>query len=407
MKRGDHFHFGPPAAVGAAAVSLAVWMTVAILSGPVLAQAPPDVGIVMSVSGEARYDNPADMDGPEPVQAFMKVRRGDRIFLTDRGRIDLLFLEKGRRETWTGPARLTLAAAGAVPDDPGATPEVSVVKAPVSMAIEGTGLPLPRDQIARGGVNVVRGLVGDCPEGTTPLPRPVSPLSPEDRAEIASARSIYEDLRRQTHAVDPLPDLYYLSVLSRHEQFKEMDRIIDRLRRIHGDLPALGKWSSWIGDNYPVRLSFFLLTPDDGCRRGPACFGLGDMGYFRKTGPCPASELDQKQIHTGDILTFALANTSDSPLYCSVVNIDGAGKIELLFPEAAGDPETARLAPGAVLDLFSDAGIGLMPESPGREIIRVYLSPSPLSKPDLTQIREGTADHLNTIDARLRVSKRS
>jgi hypothetical protein len=275
-------------------------------------------------------------------------------------------------------------------------------------------------------MTVVRGLFDDCSR-VAPAPRPVTPLSPADRAALAEARKSYQDMRRASHAVDPLPDLYYLSVLARYDRFGEMEKIVDRLRRIHGDLPALEKWTAWIRDNYPIRLSFFLLKPDSGCRRGRACLSLGELGRFRKHGPCPASELDEKHIQPGDILTFAITNTSDEPLYCAIVNIDGDGKIERLFPDPAGHPAEdpiessaedstddstddsadARLAPGGVLDLFSDAGIGLMPENKGVEMIRVYLSPSPLSTADLARIEEGTADHITAIDALMRVSKRS
>lgn len=387
------------------AVRAAVFTAVFLAAWTLWAQTPPDVGLVMSVSGKAQYGNPGDAADPEPVQAFMKVRKGDRVLLSDNGRIDLLFLENGRRETWTGPARLTLAASGAVSEDPDATPEVTAVKAPVFMAIEGSGLPLPRGRIARGGVSVVRGLFDESPEAT-PVPQPVRALGDADRAELASARAVYEDLRRRTPAGDPLPDLYYLSVLARYEQFGEMDRIIDRLRRIHGDIPALEKWDVWVRENHPVRVSFFMLKPDDACRQGPACFGLGDMGYFKKSGPCPVSELPQRDIRTGDILTLALANTSNTVYYAYIVNVDPSGNADILFPESFGDPYAARLAPGKVLDLFRDAGIGLMPAEPGRETIRVHLGAEPLKKPDRKRLKAGGTDDMTTIEARARISKR-
>jgi hypothetical protein len=379
-------------------------MAATAVPGAGFAQTPADVGMVLSASGQANYTNPADKDGPEPVQAFMKIRAGDRIDLSDGGRIELMFVESGRRETWRGPARLTVGRTGAVSADPNAAPEVAAVQSAVANAIGASGLPLPRGRIARSGVNLVRGTAGECPE-PPPIPRRVSPLTPSDRAELASARRIYEDLRRQVPAADPLPDLYLLSVLARYEQFGEMAVIVDRLRQVHGAIPAVVKWGAWIRENYPVRLSFFLLTPDDACRRGPACFSLGDMGYFRKSGPCPASELPEKAVRTGDILTFALTNTSDAAVYCALVNIDAAGKTERLFPEAAGSPETARLEAGKTLDLFSDAGIGLMPEKPGRETIRVYLSPEPFSGSALSGIKEGATDGMETIDAILHVSQ--
>lgn len=388
-----------------AVVCLALWAAGAVLPCEAAAQTSPDVGLVMSVSGEARYGNPGEPADPAPVQAFMKTRKGDRIFLSDKGRIDLLFLENGRRETWTGPARLTLTPSGAVSDNPDATPRVTAVKAPISMAIMGSGLPLPRGQIARGGVSVVRGLFEECPEAA-PEPRPVMTLGDADRAELASAHAVYADLKRQTPADDPLPDLYYLSVLSRYEQYGEMNRIIDRMRWAHGDAPAVEKWNAWVRENYPVRLSFFMLKPDDACRKGPACFGLGELGHFKKTGPCPVSELPQRDIRTGDILTLALTNTANSVYYCYIVNVDPSGKTDILFPESFSDPHAARLAPRDILDLFRDAGIGLMPAEPGRETIRVYLSAGPLKEADRTRLKAGKTDDLTVIEATAYISKR-
>ncbi len=382
-----------------------LWMATAALPGAAVAQTTPDVGLVMAVSGEARYTHPGETGGAEPVQAFMKIRKGDRIHLSADSRIDLLFLSSGRREAWRGPVRLSLTAEGGVSEDPDVTPEVTAVKAPVSLAIEGSGLPLPRGRIARGGVNVVRGLFDARPD-PAPAPRPVAPLSPADRAELASARRTYAELNAQSPPADPLPDLYYLSVLARYQQYGEMDRVIDRLRRRHGDLPALEKWRAYIRDHYPLRVRFFLLTPDKDCRRGPACFGLGDLGRFRKSGPFPVSSLPETDIQTGDILTFDLANTSERTYYCAVVNIGPSGNTEILFPESFSAPETTRLAPRSVLDLFSDAGTGLMTDRPGRETIRIYLSPEPLKEPDRSRLTGGATDDMTTIDATAYVSER-
>lgn len=382
----------------------AVWAATMVFPLQASAQPGLDVGMVMSASGNVRYMDPNGPEALQPVQAFMKIRQGDRIVLANAGKIELLFLRNGRRETWAGPVSLTLTSTGAVSDDPKATPEASLVQARISLALKDSGLPLPRGRIEKSAMAVVKGGLFD--KKSEIKPRPVRVLGDEDQAKLAEARQICREMRQKAHPDDPLPDLYILNILAQYEKFGEMKPIIDRLRRTNSDSPALDQWEAWVHENHPVRLSLFLLQPDSDCREGPACLDLGSLGWFHKSGPFQPYEMADKTVETGDILTFSLANTSESVQYVDMVNITYDGKVEHLFPFSDQDPEAARLDPGEVLDLLTNAGVGMMPEHPGIEIIRVFLKQQPFSASDRQQFEKYETSVCPGIEVSVLVKKR-
>ena len=60
-----------------------------------------DVGLINQVAGDVSY---ASGSGAGKVQAFMKVRQGDRFTVAAGAQVRLVYFNGGRQETWRGPA---------------------------------------------------------------------------------------------------------------------------------------------------------------------------------------------------------------------------------------------------------------------------------------------------------------
>lgn len=140
-----------------------------------------------------------------PVEAFVKLKDGDRLNLEKDGRLQLVYFDSGRQETWTGPGRLELTpqegkASGLAPAEVKSLPLVMARQLARTPALDSQG---------RGGVTRLR---------SVPSPDALSKL--EDS---------YKDLRSRAAAGDLEPEMYLLSGLF------EM-RELDRVERVLGDL---------------------------------------------------------------------------------------------------------------------------------------------------------------------------
>ncbi len=70
------------------------------------AGANPDVGLVLQVQGEVSYAG-VEEGKPGKVQAFMKIRQGDRLQVPAGAAIKLVYFSaQGRQELWRGPVEV-------------------------------------------------------------------------------------------------------------------------------------------------------------------------------------------------------------------------------------------------------------------------------------------------------------
>jgi hypothetical protein len=161
-----------------------------------------DVALVMSVRGKVtRLVEPV----PSPIEAFVKLRRDDRVDLSRESRLQVVYFESGRQETWSGPGRLELTASEGKSSGL-ATPEVKAL--PLVMARQLARTP-SLDSQGRGGVTRLRAL-------------------PSQDA-LTRLDDTYRSLRSGAAQEDLAPEAYLLSGLF------EM-RELDRVERVLGDL---------------------------------------------------------------------------------------------------------------------------------------------------------------------------
>ncbi len=203
-----------------------------------------EVGLVTGVSGDVTYENESDQEEPANVQAFMKIRKGDRFKVHTGGMIQLVYFSNGRQETWKG--HLTLVAGDGETkvrkNEADVQPEVKTLPTTVAQALGSSSMPLPRSVPTSGAVQI-RGVNGKS-SGASKAP---AALSEKEKQDIAAAETASRGLREGRDPGDVTPELYLLSVLADYGQYAEMTKVIDAaLQRQPGNagLLQLKDWAA-------------------------------------------------------------------------------------------------------------------------------------------------------------------
>jgi hypothetical protein len=165
-----------------------------------------EVALVMSVQGKVtRLAEAAQV----PVEAFVKLKEGDRLGLEKDSRLQVVYFENGRQETWSGPGRLELTPREG---KPGGLRAPETKQLPLVLARQLARTPTLDGQ-GRGGVTRLRS-----------VPRQDALIKLEDT---------YQDLKRRGEPNDLGPEMYFLSGLF---ELRELDRV----ERVLGDLQQDG-----------------------------------------------------------------------------------------------------------------------------------------------------------------------
>ena len=202
---------------------------------------PPDVGLVIQLSGDATYWNEDYQKTPEKVQAFMQVRQGDHFKVTAGVMIQLVYFQNGRKETWKGTASFVAGDAQSRPEgEKGlqAQPEVMILPAGASQGMRRIPVLLRRAGLSRSGGMQIRGVGGGSLKAIAPIE--------EERTQIAMAKETYQSLRKQTRADDITPELNLLGILADYEQFEEMEKIVKDALKIQPGNEVLKELEEWV-----------------------------------------------------------------------------------------------------------------------------------------------------------------
>ena len=188
-----------------------------------------DVGLVNLVSGKVTFSPPSGVPTKD-VQAFMKVREGDRIEIGPGAKVRVVYFANSRQELWVGPASFRTAKSGAQPIA-GNAAEVATLPAGVPQRI--ARVPELVEYAKLGGIQV-RG-------GVTPAQK----ASLEQQAAVAAARTTYEELRKNWAADDITPELYLYSALHEYLLYDDMKLVVEEMQRRqpgNEDVKALASW---------------------------------------------------------------------------------------------------------------------------------------------------------------------
>lgn len=200
----------------------------AIMVGGAQAQSL-DVGLVNMLAGEVSYAS--EGAAAAKVQAFMKVRQGDRFTVPAGGAVRVVYFQGGRQETWKGPASFK---AGARQGEGGTPTEVTVLPASVPQKIAQVPELIQIAKLGRSGGVAVR--------GAAKAPR----LSAEQQAEVKAAKDTYGKLRSQVGADDITPELYLYSVLQDYLLYDDMRPVVDEMSKRQPTSTEVQELASWV-----------------------------------------------------------------------------------------------------------------------------------------------------------------
>jgi len=209
------------------AIRRALYLCVLLLGGSGVGHAQgADVGLISQVAGDVSY---ASASGAGKVQAYMKIRSGDRFTLADGAQLKVVYFKNGRQETWRGPAGFR---SGPENSEPLAGAVYEVANLPIGVPQKIQRIPELLQMAKLGGIQV---------RGTTPKQR----ASLEQQAEVAVARSTYAQLRQQVPRDDITPELYLYTVLQEYLLYDEMKTVVDEMLRKQPDNQEAQQLAEW------------------------------------------------------------------------------------------------------------------------------------------------------------------
>lgn len=171
-----------------------------------------DTALVMSLQGKVvRAAQPA----PQPVEAFVKLKQGDVLTLDKDARLQVVYFEGGRQETWTGAGKLEIASAESKATGL-AAPQVKQLPAVMVKQLARTP---SLDSQGRAGVMRLRS-----------IPTPEA---------IAKVEENYKKLKAEADKTDLGPEMYRLSGLFEMHELDKVEQAVADLQKEHaGNLEA-------------------------------------------------------------------------------------------------------------------------------------------------------------------------
>lgn len=176
------------------------------------AQAAADVALVTAIDGGVSR---VIEKGTQPMQNFVKVKEGDVLSLEKGARLQLVYFDGGRQETWSGAGKLEVAKAESKATGL-AAPEVK--KLPDVMVRQIARTPA-LDSHGRGGVTRLRAIA-----------------SPEKVTQVEEA---YAKLKAEAKPDDLNPEFYRLSGFFEIRDLERVEAILADLQKQRGSDPQV------------------------------------------------------------------------------------------------------------------------------------------------------------------------
>ena len=164
-----------------------------------------EVGLVTAVSGNVTLQE--DKSTASEIKPFIKLREGDRLTLQSKSRLQVVFFDGGRQETWQGAGALEVGSVSSKAVKGGVQAEVRTLPAILVKQLSKTPSP---DGAVKTGMIRMRSM------GTA--------------GTLESLESNYADLRKQVEASDRSPELYLLSGYLELREFDKLEGILKQMR---------------------------------------------------------------------------------------------------------------------------------------------------------------------------------
>lgn len=210
--------------------TLCLALATIVWSVPASAQAPRLVCLVSALSGKADL-SPAE-GGKRSLEVFTRLREGERLDIARDAQVQLAFLQKGVKETWTGPATVVITAAGGQSADSETPPAIE--KLPLRAKPAGGAASSILSEAGEQATAQVKTRDVTVPEDKT--------LSDDERADLEAVKQQAASLRATAAPGDVSPDILVLEELARLDQRRSLNEALQHLRQAHPENAALAHW---------------------------------------------------------------------------------------------------------------------------------------------------------------------
>ena len=164
-----------------------------------------EVGLVTALSGTVKLQE--EKSAVSELKPFIKVREGDRLTLQGNARLQLVFFDGGRQETWQGAGALEVGGVSSKAVIGGLQAEVRTLPAILVKQLSKT--PAPDGSVKTGMIRM------------RSMPSVVKPEELEQN---------YAELRKQVEASDHNPELYLLASYFELREFDKLEGVLKQLR---------------------------------------------------------------------------------------------------------------------------------------------------------------------------------
>ena len=172
-----------------------------------------EVGLVTSLTGRVLLQ---EEKAASELKPFVKLRAGDRLTLEGAARLQVVYFDGGRQETWQGAGQLEIGARAGNALKGGLQPEVKVLPAILVRQLSKT-------PSADGGVKAGMVRMRSMPSGGT----------------LESVEKHYAELRQLADAADRNPELYLLAGYFELREFERAERLLQRMSEQSPNDPEL------------------------------------------------------------------------------------------------------------------------------------------------------------------------
>ena len=191
-------------------------VAVAVIAFPMSGTAADkEAGMITQAQGSATYTTGQDKD--KPVVAFMKLRVGDKLTLSKDAKLQLVYFDNGRQETWTGAAKVVIGTSESQASDAANPPQVKKLPAIVLQQLS-RAPGVVSDLKSRSGMILVRSL----------------PM-----VELRKLDENYTALRKEAAEDDVTPELYMLAGLHELKLYRDMKPVLEEMRRRQPNNPEV------------------------------------------------------------------------------------------------------------------------------------------------------------------------
>jgi hypothetical protein len=172
-----------------------------------------EVALVTLLQGKVERVSPL---GKQPVEAFTKLRHGDLLTLDRGSRVQVVYFENGRQETWGGSGRLEITKAESTAVG---LPPAEVKTLPPVMVRQITKTPV-LDSQGRGGMMRLRSVATS--------------------SDVERIEQNYRQMRTEAAPNDLNPDLYFLSAMFEIRELNRVEQALADLQQRQRGNPDLG-----------------------------------------------------------------------------------------------------------------------------------------------------------------------